>query len=183
MIQDLRRLWPMVVVVLGCSPAANADTLYRWVDEQGRLHLSDQPPADDPQSADELAMPSYATPERPAEEDPYSILNQLKRLEESGRRLTRERWEKQQRERELYLRQRELEARERAQQPADRTSVYLYPRPRYALPPARRPGWHGHRPRPPSLWEPDHPAYRPYPPPRPISPHRPEGGGRIGLGR
>lgn len=176
----------MTVVVLlafGHLPSAAADSLYRWVDDYGRLHLSDQPPPNDTQSAEELALPSYVSPTLPADRDPYSILNQLKRLEESRRQLAQERWERRQRERELHLRERELAARAADRQPPERTPVYLVPRRHFRPPHTRLPDWRTDRRRPPSLWEPDHPVYRPYPPPRPVAPHGSSPGGRVGLGR
>jgi hypothetical protein len=147
---------------------APADPLYRWIDNEGRLHLSDQPPSGNGQRAERLDLPDYAAPIRPPEDDPYSILNQLERLEVQRQRLAQERREREQAEREYYLRRRELEARQRAVEAPESGPVYVYPRPVFPQPPAHRPT--GPRPgsRPPSLWEPDHPAYRPYPrPPAP----------------
>ena len=87
------------------------------MDSEGRLYLGDRPPPGDVQQAEQLRMPSYAAPSQSAEEDPYSILNQLKRLEAYRQNLARERQEKERAEREYYLRKRELEARREAPPP------------------------------------------------------------------
>lgn len=156
---------------------ANADgapppaaTLFRWVDPQGRPHFSDRPPPDAAQTPEEIAVPRFIEPELSAAEDPYSILNQTKRLEEARRERERERAEAQRRAREDELQRRQLEAWRNAPPAQDVAApqiVYGFPR-RYPPP---RPNWpyHYRRPGPPSLWEPDHPAYRP-PPPRPLPP-------------
>jgi len=146
--------------------AATADTLYRWLDEDGRPQFSDRPPPRGVAGVERIEVPSYAAPERPVEQAPYSILNQLKRLEDSRERLAGEyqaREERRQRERELSLRQRELEARER--QPATLgPPVYVYPRRPFRAPSGYPPAWPAQPALPPTLWPPDHPAYRPRPP-------------------
>jgi hypothetical protein len=136
--------------------------------------------------AEQLRVPSYAEPERPADEDPYSILNQLKRLEASRRELLRERWERQQRDREYHLRRRELEAQEQAaaRPPAGGAIVYGWPRTFPPRPPFHHPDRPGHAPHPAnprSLWEPDHPVYRP--PGPPPARHAPGSSGRVDPGR
>jgi hypothetical protein len=165
--QIFRQLWWVAALAALTAPAAVADSLYRWFDERGQAHFSDQPPVQSAERAERLPRPSYAVPERPADEAPYSILNQLRRLEASRERLARERREQQQRDREFLLRQRELEALERPPPAPAVGAVLAYPRPHHRPPPAYGPSWPTPPQRPPSLWQPDHPAYRPYPPSRP----------------
>jgi len=164
---DHRHLCLLAAIVLGTTGTATADTLYRWLDEYGRPHFSDRPPPGGAARAEQIQLPSFAEPELPVAEAPYSILNQLKRLEESRDRLARdyrEREERRQRERELSLWERELEAQQHRPAPVG-TPLYAYPRPLFRPPPGHHPTWPLQPRRPPSLWQPDHPAYRPHRPP------------------
>ena len=58
-----------------------AGDIFRWVDEDGGVHYSDQRPADD---ATVTIVEIESSPARPynAEDDPYSILNQAARTHE-----------------------------------------------------------------------------------------------------
>jgi len=173
---SLKEFQPLLLVMLltvGLVTQAYANSLFRWTDSEGRLHFGDRPPPVDAGNVEELSMPTFAAPSLPAEQDPYSILNQLGRLEANRRDLERERQERAWQRQEYYLRKRELEARERAAEAPSGDPVFRYLRPVYPRHPIHRPGRPGHRPgrpelqpprRPPGFWEPDHPAYRPRPP-------------------
>lgn len=164
MLRGYRHLCLLAAIALGSLTTATADTLYRWHDEHGRPHFSDRPPPGEVVRAEQIEVPSFVDPELPVDEAPYSILNQLRRLEESRDRLAREyreREEMRQRERELSLRQRELEAQQHRQAPVG-TPLFAYPRPPLRPPSGRHPAWPMQPHRPPSLWRPDHPAYRPH---------------------
>jgi hypothetical protein len=152
----------------GVLHAEQAGTLYRWIDGDGVPHFADQPPPGGSRQAERLAMPAYTPPELPVDEQPYSILNQLERMETQREKLARERREKRQQDREYLLRKRELELRREGPATTALTGppVFAYPQPRYWRHPYPWPG-PGGRPSPPTgpsgLWQPDHPAYRPYP--------------------
>jgi hypothetical protein len=180
------------LLAVGHASQADAGSLFRWIDSEGRMHFGDRPPPADAEHVEQLNMPSFAAPSRPADQDPYSILNQLGRLEASRQKLESERRERAKQEREYYLRKRELDALDRAaDRPASRPA-YGYPRPVYPAIPIYPPGRPGHRPgwpdiRPPSRidewYAPDHPIYRPRPHP-PVAVPLPHGGGAsINLGR
>lgn len=187
-----RQFWLVALLAIGQLPQADAGSLFRWTDSEGRMHFGDRPPPGDVGQVDELDMPVFAAPGLPADEDPYSILNQLGRLEANRQNLERERRERAWQEREYYLRKRELEALEQA---ADRSAsgpVYGYSRPFYPGRPIHRPGRPGHRPgwpdqRAPSRidrwYQPDHPAYRAPRYPRTAVPRPPHRGASINLRR
>lgn len=178
---DIRWFAGMLLVLLGAVPAASAEgeTLYRWTDTFGRTHFSDRPPAAaTPPQVERLPAPSYADSGVPV--DHYSVTNQLQRMQ--AERLQREReLEQRQREaREQVLREREIAAAERAAEQAAYPDygggVYLSPYGYRRPHPGRPHHRHPNRPvKPPSLWEPDHPAYRPYP-------HRPRPRPRPSMG-
>ncbi len=162
--------WQLGLLLAVASHIAFADPqpLYRWTDSEGSVHFTDQPPPGHAKAAEALVVPSYTAPALAPADDPYSILNQSKRMEAARKDLERERRERRERDREYALRQRELEAREQALRapPTDSAPVYAYPRPVHPRPPGRPgAGWPDHRPTPPTLWPPEHPAYRPPRPP------------------
>jgi len=178
--------WARVVWFAGLLLMAQgllAAELYRWVDGEGRQHFGDRPPPGDVEQVERIRMPAFAPPGRPVDEDPYSILNQLERLEDSREARERERRERAWRDREYALRQRELDLREQEAEGAGSDPVRGYVGPVYPRPPIHRPGGPGHRPgRPPQRppynlpgsGAPDHPAFRPRPPyvaPRPPMHH------------
>ena len=157
------------------------------------MHFGDRPPPADVEHVEELNMPSFAAPSRPADKDPYSILNQLGRLEANRQILERERRERAWQEREYYLRKREVEALEQSSDQSASGPVYGYgyPRPVYPNHPIHRPGRPGHRPgwseqpapsRIDRWYEPDLPVYRPGLH-RPSGVPRPLGGASINLRR
>lgn len=162
----------LLVMLLSMWTAASfSEQLYRWTDEQGRVHFSDRLPAGKLEAKVEtLPTPQFAAPDVPP--DRYSVVQQWQRFSAERQAQKQARQEKKDREREFALRQREVAAAERAAEQAAAPSdvggtVWL-------APPYYRGGrWPGHRPghRPgkpasplPShgLWKRDHPAYRPY---------------------
>lgn len=54
------------------------EQLYRWVDDQGQVHFSDQPPS---HSTVPVQIQPLPPPVRPPTDDRYSVMNQVKRLE------------------------------------------------------------------------------------------------------
>ena len=159
-----------LLVLLAATPAvpADGDSLYRWTDDLGRTHFSDRPPATaSPPRVERFRAPSYADSGVP--DDHFSVTNQLKRMQTERLERERERREREQAAREQALREREVAAAELAAEQAagreSRAGVIYAPPWGSRYPHRGRP----HRPhpprqvRPPSLWEPDHPAYRAYP--------------------
>lgn len=188
----IRRILLGALLAIGPMQHLDAGTLFRWTDSDGRMHFGDRAPPADVDQVEKLELPVFAAPSLPPDQDPYSILNQLDRLQTNRQNLERQRQERAWQEREYYLRKRELQALEQA---ADRPSsgpVYGYQRPVYPGYPIHRPGLPGHRPgrpgqRPPGrpeLWpQPDHPAFRPSPYPPSAMPRPPGRGASIGLKR
>ena len=131
------------LVAVFAMSAAVAGQYYRWIDSSGNLYIGDQPPPGSGDATRPLPLPEYAPPERSPEDDPYSILNQTKRLEEQREALARQRLEQRSAEREYLLRKRELEAMQEPP-PQSTVPVYVYPQIRYGRPPFRpwypRPG-------------------------------------------
>jgi hypothetical protein len=145
----------------GCS--VWADPLYRWVDETGQVNFSDQAPGNEPGGVERSSVPSYVAPGVSPDLDPYSIINQARRLESQRKALARERREQRERDREYELRRQELAARREQQAAADMAAsapTYVVPRP-IVRPRTRYPHYPPHVRR--GLWAPDHPAYRPHP--------------------
>ena len=107
-------------------------------------------------------MPSFAPLVTPPEQDPYSILNQTKRLQAQREALERTRRERRDKEREHRLRQREIELREQAQQMPSAPPVVVYQKRHHRPLPVHPPRWPEYRRPNPGLWPPpDHPAFRP----------------------
>lgn len=160
-------------------PGVLAEQVFRWIDDQGQLHLSDRPPPPGVGRMQQFAVPSYAPPAHARHRDPAAIFDQAERLAEARREREREREQTRLRERELALRVRELDARTH---PGHRVyaPVVIHPRRLH------HPHWRGHGPdgpprtaRPRSLWEPDHPVYRGADRPRPAASRRSQPAGRI----
>ena len=65
----MRRVLLLAVVAAGmfCAPA-QADEVYRWVDEQGKVHYGDRPAAGAEQM--KLRRPGQAVPTTPTDENP-----------------------------------------------------------------------------------------------------------------
>ena len=173
---EIRCIAGMLLGALLAMPVASAEstTLYRWTDAYGRTHFSDRPPAAAiPPRVERLPAPSYADSGVPT--DHYSVTNQLQRMQAERQQRERERQERQREAREQALREREIAAAERAAErdddPGYGGGVYLSPYGYRKSYPGRPHRPQPHRPvAPPSLWQPDHPAYRPYPRHRPRRP-------------
>lgn len=63
------------------APVAAAGEIYRWVDDDGSVHYSDNPPPDGETDVTTLEVPQFSSDYDPTE-DPYSILNQAARTHE-----------------------------------------------------------------------------------------------------
>ncbi len=72
-------LMRLALIIPMASPMA-AGQIYRWVDDQGNVHFSDQPPSSPSVSVQVQPMPSTAPASQP-DEMPYSVMNQVKRLQ------------------------------------------------------------------------------------------------------
>ena len=59
-VPSLKTLLGLTVLLLSATPV-NAE-LYKWVDEQGKVHYSDQPASDKTKSETTLAIPNQAPP-------------------------------------------------------------------------------------------------------------------------
>lgn len=158
--KDMMRcgLWMLGILLPALAGPSLAEQMYRWVDAQGLVHLSDQAPADSVQTQ-VLSTPSYAAPRVPPGEDPYSILNQARRLEQQREQIVRERQKAEQARREHELEKRRLEAARNSVPPErDMAPRIIVPRPYVVAPRARMPYQY---PQPRGLWKDEHPAYSP----------------------
>lgn len=167
-----RRSLALGGLLLALAALADAQQAYRWLDSDGNLHFGDQPPPPDARQAEPLPLPDYAAPERSPLEDPYSVLNQLQRLEARRAAAERERLEQERLAREYRLQREELTARQEPPPAPASGPIYGYPYPIYGSRPWVRPGRPHPGAYPPSE---DHPAYRPHyrppgPAPRPPAP-------------
>lgn len=80
---------------------------YRWVDENGGVHFSDQPPAGDARAVESIEVAGPDPSAANAGEDYYSVTNQVRRMQEQ--RLAREKAR-----RDARLAERELALKEQA---------------------------------------------------------------------
>ena len=83
---------PGMVLTIGLFAGQNAaaTTVYQWTDEDGVVHFSDIAPNDKiSEGIEEIEFVDYENPA--AEEDRYSISNQLERMTEWRRQVTEER--------------------------------------------------------------------------------------------
>jgi hypothetical protein len=64
------------------AESAAATEVYRWVGDDGTVHFSDTPPPDDTVPVHTLEL-SETTPDYDPAADPYSILNQARRIHET----------------------------------------------------------------------------------------------------
>ena len=78
-----------VLSVLFClSGSLSAETVYRWVDENGGVHFGDEPPENKDMNAQVLRFAKPPSLDSRGQNDYYSVTNQARRLEEQ--RLARE---------------------------------------------------------------------------------------------
>jgi hypothetical protein len=54
------------VVICGMLDVSAANRVYRWIDKEGHVHYTDQPPADIPSTAIAPGLPTIGTSETPA---------------------------------------------------------------------------------------------------------------------
>ena len=59
--------------LLAAACAASAQQMYRWIDEQGRVHVTDTPPPPGARSAQSKAVPPAAAAAAPGESLPYAV--------------------------------------------------------------------------------------------------------------
>ncbi len=126
-----------VSLALGLN-AWGADQLYRWVDDQGQAHFSDQPPAKStgPVEVQALTPKAPTTSEQAPGDDPYSVVNQVKQMEQE--RLERERVRGDAEQRRLEAQRQILQEIEAAGQNAQPSESTQAPMSR-ATRPAQRP--------------------------------------------
>jgi len=89
----------ILTMALWCQPATSAD-IYRWIDEEGVVHFSDTRPSDDA-DVQTLQVNASNPPGYDPAEDPYSIANQAKRMNDKWSELASEREEREEKRREL----------------------------------------------------------------------------------
>lgn len=147
----MKKLLP---VLLLCCLAAEAQTVYRSVDETGAVSFTDTPPADE-QDVEEVRL-NVAAPQ-----DPEAYQQSLEDMRETTDRMADDRREREKHRAEM----REIAARTASQQPQEQQSLVDH----YST--AWNYGGYNHRPgRPP--WrpgyrpKPEQPIYRP-----PVQPH------------
>lgn len=168
----------------GIGESAHAGTFYRWFDADGVPHFSDQPPPPGARYTEQLPVHDYAKPRGSPFDDPYSIANQLQRLEAYRGKLAQERLERTRAEQEHRLRQREIELRERELDAPTSAPAAVYPRRYFGHRgvPRHRPIGPSHPTRP-GMADREHPAFRPPYRPTGIKSRPPSPGSRITLGR
>ena len=131
----------ILLLTLLATAELGAGELYRWVDDQGQVHFGDRPPSNPAVPVQVQPLPAPAP--QPAD-DPYSVMNQVRRLEAERKQLEAMRREEQLRRLEEARHLAEIEAsRARARQAdaeAERARRTLYPLyPRFRRPPCPRP--------------------------------------------
>ncbi len=70
----------MLVTSSRLADGVEGSLAYRWVDTQGEVHFSDTPPPEG--TIDVRTMPVASLPARAPSDDFYSVVNQLKRMQE-----------------------------------------------------------------------------------------------------
>ncbi|MGD8810052.1 MAG: DUF4124 domain-containing protein [Gammaproteobacteria bacterium] len=89
------RLPVTVIMLLAWYGPGAATEIYRWVDADGVVHYSDAAPRGDV-TATTIDVEESRTPDYDPLEDPYSILNQARRLREARSALVEARLEREQ---------------------------------------------------------------------------------------
>ncbi len=128
-----------------------AENLYRWSDDQGQVHYSDQPPDQPHGSVDVRALPR-ATQSQRAVGERYSVMEQVRQME--AERAERERARQAEDMRRLQLQRRVFEV-EAARANANQAARASASRPYFVHPPP---------PPPPGLHPPMPPGQHPPPP-------------------
>lgn len=88
----------IVMTALWCQSAASAD-IYKWVDDDGVVHFSDTRP-DDGADVQTLQVNASNPAGYDSAEDPYSIANQAKRMNDKWSELADEREKREEKRRE-----------------------------------------------------------------------------------
>ncbi len=137
--------WTVTLCALLPWQSALADTVYRWEDDKGQVHFSDQPPADEAgvETLNYQSAPSV---------DAETTANNLAAMRETTDRMAADR------------REREAHRAALQQQAAAQATVVYYDEPYNPAVIWAGPPRHHHRPRPP--WKPPmkaQPAPEPYP--------------------
>ena len=78
----------LLVVSLAADPAA-ATEIYQWIDDDGVIHFSDMPP-EDSRAVHSLNINASNPADYDPADDPYSIVNQAKRMNEKWSELEEE---------------------------------------------------------------------------------------------
>lgn len=140
----------VLALLLPCAKALSEGTasLYKWEDAQGRVHYSDQPPADPRVPVETHPLPRQVPAEQSPDGDYYSVENQAKRLEEERRQREAARLEKERQREAAERRAAELEAL-RAPAPSQEEAPQGYGYPLFVLPfrpirpphPPHHPAW------------------------------------------
>jgi len=78
---------------------------YRWVDENGGVHFSDQPPAGDARAVESIEIAGPDPSAANAGEDYYSVTNQVRRMQEQRLAMEKARRDARLAERELALKE------------------------------------------------------------------------------
>lgn len=99
---------PMLVLALALCSSAVAQQVYRWVDADGNVHYSDQPPPDTATPREEVQVQGELPPERRAEA--------ARRLDEQQRQLEAGRSRRSQSQQETAQQAAEAQGREAARQ-------------------------------------------------------------------
>jgi hypothetical protein len=132
------RLWALLM--LPAAIAAQEGRLYKWQDEQGRVHYSDRPPRDDASSVEVRPLPRQGPAVERPEDDYYSVENQARRMEQQRKAREAARKEAEEKRRAEQRRKAELQAtRDRAKQleevlEQEGYPVYVRPIPPVQLP-------------------------------------------------
>ena len=101
------RYW-LVIVLLTMTVAPAFAQAFRWVGQDGSLHLSDRPPPTKAQPWYPVEIPRYNQPSLPPKQNPYSVINQLKRMEERRVAVREKRWQERLEDLEQQRQRREL---------------------------------------------------------------------------
>ncbi len=79
----------IAILLIGLYPGAQAQTVKKWVDEQGVTHYSDQRPVEGEAGVEEIPVPEAGVTEFDADDANQRIQKQLQQIEQD--RLARER--------------------------------------------------------------------------------------------
>jgi len=180
---SLRKSIILLIVSAICAPPAAAVEIYKWVDDEGVIHFSDEQPVDATSNVSSFVIAASNPADYDPAADEYSIQNQASRINETYKKIEEKR--------EARAEER-AEAAEKAAQ-YERQFVRYYDEPiRSYFPPVVRPWWpqrpphhyypspHGgqaHHPRPRHHKRYSKPMHRPVTPGQSFRQARPAGSG------